>query len=54
MWGTGGYDESMDALRVDVPASYGNPSVEKFTITASNDGKVSLKWDDMVTGFTVE
>ena len=53
-WGAYEYDSGKDALRVEVPASYGNSSVEKFNITASNDGKVTLKWDDMVTSFGVE
>ena len=52
-WGAYSYDSSKDVLKVDVKPSYGNPSVEMFTIDVDNKGKVILKWDDAVVSFKV-
>ncbi|MCR9251929.1 MAG: DUF2911 domain-containing protein [bacterium] len=53
-WGAYSYDQSKDALRVEADATYGNSSVEKFTIDIADNGEVSMKWDDMVTTFQVQ
>ncbi|MEL6560261.1 MAG: DUF2911 domain-containing protein [Bacteroidota bacterium] len=52
-WGSGGYKKSEDELRVTVKPSYGNPSVEKFTIEISKKGVVTMKWDDAIVSFTI-
>ena len=52
-WGSGGYDESKDELRVTTKASYGNPVVEKFTIDVDSKGNIIMKWDDAVVSFKI-
>ena len=52
-WGTQ-YDESADVLRVTSDATVQHEQTEQFTITANQDGKVSLLWGDGETSFTVK
>lgn len=52
-WGTE-YDEKEDALRVDVPTEESSDSVEQFTITVADNGRVDLMWGTYKIGFTVK
>ncbi|WP_353185039.1 DUF2911 domain-containing protein [Parapedobacter lycopersici] len=52
-WGTD-YDESADALRVTSDPTVQHDQTEQFTITADQDGKISLLWGDDQTSFTVK
>ncbi len=52
-WGAYEYDKSKDALRIDVTPSYGNKSVERFTIDLDKNGNTTLKWDDAIVTFKV-
>ncbi|NOT51742.1 MAG: DUF2911 domain-containing protein [Chitinophagaceae bacterium] len=52
-WGAFGYKEADDALRVKVKAQKNETAAERFTITISKDGKISLMWGDRLVVFTV-
>ncbi len=52
-WGTK-YDESQDALRVDVSNATATTSQEQFTITASPTGTVTLTWGEHAIPFQVK
>ncbi|WP_236972101.1 DUF2911 domain-containing protein [Membranihabitans marinus] len=51
-WGTSGYSEKKDALRITAPASQNNPVVENFSIqffdNGNKSGSMKLAWDDTV------
>jgi hypothetical protein len=53
-WGAFKYQQSDDALRVNVKAGKAPSFTEKFTITVSNKGKVDILWGDSDVAFTVE
>ena len=53
-WGAFGYKEADDALRVSVKAGKADPFAEKFTITISETGTVTLLWGDRRVEFGVK
>lgn len=53
-WGAFGYKEADDALRVTVKAGKADPFAEKFTITISETGTVTLLWGDRKVEFGVK
>jgi hypothetical protein len=52
-WGTN-YAEADDALRVKVKGGKAAAFSEKLTYTISKEGKVTLNWGDLQTGFSVK
>ncbi|MBP6386065.1 MAG: DUF2911 domain-containing protein [Pseudarcicella sp.] len=52
-WGAYNYKENEDALRITVP-SIAHEMTERFTIDASQESGVSLKWDKVEVKFNVE
>lgn len=52
-WGAFSYKEEDDVLRVKVKATKADPFAEKFTITISEAGVVTLLWGDRKVQFTV-
>ena len=52
--GTGSYDESLDALRVQVKPKKAKEKMEKMTFDIKNNGKVSLVWADTAVEFLVK
>lgn len=52
-WGTQ-YSESDDVLRVTSNPTVTNEAVEQFTISAENDGTISLLWGEDKTTFLVK
>ena len=52
-WGAFTYDQSKDALRVDVKNMPPSSPSEKMTFTVGNDGKVSLAWGNVGFNFMV-
>ncbi len=52
-WGTK-YDESQDALRVNVSSTAASASQEQFTITAAPTGIVTLTWGEYAIPFQVK
>lgn len=53
LWGTGGYSESDDALRVTVKPTKAPQFTERMTFTIAKSGKVSLLWGNEEVDFTV-
>lgn len=53
-WGAFNYKEADDALRVTVKAAKADPFAEKFTITISETGTVTLLWGDRKVEFGVK
>lgn len=53
-WGAFGYKEADDALRVYAKAGKADPFAEKFTITISETGTVTLLWGDRKVEFGVK
>ena len=53
-WGAFNYKEADDALRVTVKAGKSDPFAEKFTITISEAGTVTLLWGDRKVEFGVK
>ncbi len=53
-WGAFKYKQEDDALRVSVPVAKAPSFAETFTITAGEDGKVSLLWGDLEADFNVK
>lgn len=53
-WGAFSYKQADDALRVKVTAGKAASFAEKFTITVSKDGKVTLLWGGNDVAFKVE
>ena len=51
-WGAFDYDESQDALRVEVTPEDSEPT-EQLTFTISDDGEVSMMWADKAVTFDV-
>ncbi len=52
-WGAYNYKEEKDALRVSV-AVIAHEITERFTIEASEEKVISLKWDKVKVSFTIE
>ena len=52
-WGAYNYDESKDALKVDVSPE-DSDNTESLTYDISDDGKVTMKWADKAVSFDVE
>ena len=52
-WGAFEYKKDDDALRVTVKPTEEKESLERFTITVSEDGKVSIQWDKVKVSFKV-
>ena len=52
-WGAFDYDESQDALRVEVPAEDTEETVEKLTFEVSDSGEVTMMWADKSVSFDV-
>jgi hypothetical protein len=53
-WGAYEYSEAQDAVRVNVKSGKADPFAEKFTITISAEGKVTLHWGDYAVSFNVQ
>lgn len=53
-WGAFSYKEDDDALRVTVKAGKADPFAEKFTISISETGTVTLLWGDRKVEFHVK
>lgn len=53
-WGAFKYNEADDAIRIKEKAVKGKPVAEKLTFSISKNGKVTLLWGDIETGFKVE
>ncbi|MBI5856833.1 MAG: DUF2911 domain-containing protein [Sphingobacteriales bacterium] len=53
-WGAFNYKEADDALRVYAKATRADPFAEKFTITVSETGTVTLLWGDRKVEFGVK
>lgn len=53
-WGAYSYDAKKDVMRFTTePVSLDGKSIETFTITISEEGKVSLMWDDTAVEFKI-
>lgn len=52
-WGAYNYENDKDALRVEVKPSTAEES-EKFTMTLSEDGVMTLHWDKTAAAFKIE
>lgn len=52
--GTGSYDESLDALRVNAKPKKAKKKMEKMTFDIQNNGRVSLVWADTAVEFMVK
>ncbi|MBY0479128.1 MAG: DUF2911 domain-containing protein [Chitinophagaceae bacterium] len=52
-WGSFGYKEADDALRVSVRPGLANAFTEVMKIEGHNDGSVSLLWEKLEVIFTV-
>ena len=52
-WGSSGYSEDMDVLRVTAKASSTKPT-EKFTIGLEKSGRVTISWDTTKVEFTIK
>lgn len=52
-WGAYDYKESDDALRVEVKGGKGS-FTERLVFTASNDGKISFAWGELMVAFSVK
>ncbi len=53
-WGAFKYQQSDDALRVDVQAGKSGTMTDQFTITVSDNGKVDMLWGNYDIVFHVE
>ncbi len=53
-WGEYSYKEAEDVLRVTVPSKPSAATNERFTINISDQGVVSLLWEDLQVDFTVK
>lgn len=53
-WGAFSYDASKDVLRVKVKPEKTNEITERMTFEISSDGLVSLNWEKLKVGFSVE
>jgi hypothetical protein len=53
-WGAFSYKQDEDVLRVTVPVKKSSTSKEKLTYDVSNQGKVSLAWENAVAEFKVK
>jgi Protein of unknown function (DUF2911) len=53
-WGAYDYKEADDALRVEVKGGKGTNDAERLVFNASNDGKISFAWGELLVGFTVK
>lgn len=54
LWGSDGYAESDDALRVTAKPEKAPSFTEKMTFGADKEGKVSLMWGDVALNFNVQ
>jgi hypothetical protein len=52
-WGSSGYDESADVLRVKAKTS-STSATEKFTIALAKNGMVTISWDQTKAEFTIK
>lgn len=52
-WGSNNYNEEEDALRVKVKPTTGD-FVEQLTFDISDNGKVDLRWEEMVVSFNLK
>lgn len=52
-WGSSGYSEDADVLRVTAKSSSTKPT-EKFTIDLDKSGKVTIAWDTTKVEFTIK
>ena len=52
-WGAYAYDESQDALRIEVNADNDAAETEQFTIGITEHGEMSLAWDQTKVAFTI-
>lgn len=54
LWGSDGYNEAEDALRIVTKPSRSKSVMEKMTITVDKTGLTSLLWGDVSVSFKVE
>lgn len=54
LWGSNGYSDTDDALRINAKASKAPSFKEKMTFMVDKAGKVSFMWGDMGVDFNVE
>ena len=54
LWGSNGYSEADDALRITAKTEKATSITEKMTFNVSDAGKVKLMWSDVALDFTVE
>ncbi len=54
MWGSNGYDQAKDALRLTVKPTMGTSVTEQMKFAVGKDGKVSLAWEKVTVSFTVK
>ena len=54
MWGTGGYSEKKDVLRVKVTPSKASQFTEAFTINVDANGNTSLVWENLSVPFSIK
>lgn len=52
-WGAYKYDESLDALRIDVKSAAAESATEMFTIAISDGGKTTLSWENTMVAFNI-
>lgn len=53
-WGSYDYKDAADALRIKVPVTKAAAFAEKFTINATDDGKITILWGDTSVSFDVK
>ncbi len=53
LWGSNGYSEADDALRISTKPGKSKSFIEKMTFAISEAGKVSLMWGDLQVDFMV-
>ena len=54
LWGSNGYSEADDALRITSKPTKASAATEKMTFGVDPTGKVSFMWGDVALGFNVE
>ena len=54
LWGSNGYSEADDALRITAKPEKSTSMMEKMTFSVGDAGKVKLSWSDVAVNFTVE
>ncbi|MEQ8470678.1 MAG: DUF2911 domain-containing protein [Marinoscillum sp.] len=53
-WGAYDYDSEKDVLRITAKPKKSDSFSERFTVDISDDGLVSLKWEDLTVPFDID